>query len=166
MDRAAITEIFDYNEFAWRGTIAEIAALGDEILSRPAPGSGWPALANCLSHILFAYDVWIDALQGKPRTHEQAPAARTWAEVTSWNETTRARFRAYIDSLSDQQLHSDLEISVYGKTIAYAPAELLGNTVLHERGHHGDVNTLLYQHGIDGGVPDYRFFVNGKCGYE
>jgi hypothetical protein len=50
--------------------------------------------------------------------------------------------------------------------LAYAPAELLGNTVLHERGHHGDVNTLLYQHGIDGGVPDYRFFVNAKRGYQ
>lgn len=169
MDRAAITELFEYNEFAWRAIISDAAHLGDDILTKPAPGSGWPALGNCLGHILFAYNVWIDALQGEPRTLEQqARPAITWSEAESWNGATRARFRAYLNSLSDQQLHTDLAVSVYGETVAYTPAEILGNTVLHERGHHGDVNTLFYQHGLlgDAGVPDYRWFVNEQRGYR
>jgi hypothetical protein len=29
--------------------------------------------------------------------------------------------------------------------------------MLHERQHHGDLNTLLYQHGIEVPIVEYRF---------
>lgn len=167
MDRAAIIEIFDYNEFAWRQLVAELAPLGDDLLAKPAPGSGWPALGNCLGHIIYGYDVWLDTLDGKPRLNEnEAPLIATLSAMARESTRVQERFRSNIGSLSDADLQRSREFSVYGETLAYTPADLLGNLVLHERGHHGDVNTLLYQHGVDAGVPDYRFFVNEKRGYQ
>lgn len=168
MDRAAITEIFDYNEWAWDQIVKQCSALGDALLAQPAPGSGWPALGNCLGHMLYGYNVWLNTLHGAPRVQEDsAPLITTWGQLSADNGRVRERFRSYLGSVSDQQLSADMEVSVYGEMLAYTPAELLGNVVLHERGHHGDLNTLLYHHGlVEKGVPDYRWFVNFRRGYR
>jgi uncharacterized damage-inducible protein DinB len=168
MDRAAITEIFDYDEWCWRSITEQCAPLGDELLTKVAPGSGWPALGNCLGHMLYGYDAWLNTMEGAPRVEgDSTPLIPTWVELNAANDRVRGRFRSYLASLSDQSLFSDVEVSVYGEVLAYTPAELLGNLVVHDRGHHGDVNTLLYQLGTDDlGVPDYRWYVNFKRGYR
>jgi uncharacterized damage-inducible protein DinB len=167
VDRAAIREIFEYDEWAWRTLIDQLAAMGDELLTRPAPGSGWPALANCLSHMIVGYQVWLETIDGKPRVQGDAMAAvQSWGELAALAEQVRKRFREKLAALSDDELQSDIEVTVYRERLKYTPAELLGNLVLHERGHHGDVNTLLYQLGLpEQGVPDYRWFVNHRRGY-
>jgi uncharacterized damage-inducible protein DinB len=167
MNRAAINEIFDYNAWAWGNVADQIKAHGEQLLARPAPGSGWPALGNCFGHIVFAYDVWLETLAGEPRREEnEAPLISTLAELIANDSRARARFRECLASLSDDELQSDMDMVIYGQTLAYAPADILGNLVMHERGHHGDINTLFYQHGIDGGVPDYRWYVNVRRGYR
>ena len=167
MERATLTEVFNYDEWAWQQLIEELLPMGDEILTKRAPGSGWPMLANCLGHMVMAYEVWLNTLDGAPRVEEDvAPAIPRWAEMDAFSGRVRERFRAKLAGMSDEQLHSDITVNAFGDVLAYTPAELLGNLVVHERGHHGDVNTLLYQLGIDGGIPDYRWYVNFKRGYE
>jgi uncharacterized damage-inducible protein DinB len=39
----------------------------------------------------------------------------------------------------------------------YSPADIFAHTLLHERQHHGDVHTLLYQLGIEVPIVEYRF---------
>jgi len=167
VDRKAITEIFDYDEWAWDQVLDRVAAMGDELLTKPAPGSGWPALSNCLSHMIVGYQVWLETIDGKPRVQGDAMAAvESWSELAALAKRVRERFRGKLTALNDEELHSDIEVMVYGERLKYTPVELLGNLVLHERGHHGDVNTLLYQLDLpELGVPDYRWLVNEKRGY-
>lgn len=167
MDRATLLDLFAYNTWCWQQLTGELSPLGDELLTRAGPGSGWPALANCLGHMLMAYEVWLNALDGAPRVEEDvAPAIPTWAEMDAFSARVRDRFQAKLAAMSDEELQSDITIDAFGDILAYTPAELLGNLVVHERGHHGDVNTLLYQLGVEGGVPDYRWYVNHLRGYE
>lgn len=167
LDRDALLELFGYNEWVWQRLVEELSPLGDGLLTKPAPGSGWPALANCLGHLVKGYEVWLNTVEGAPRVAEDVAAAITsWAELDAFSARVRARFRAVLGGLSDEELHRDIAVSVFGEALEYTPAELLANTVVHERGHHGDVNTLLYQLGLQTGVLDYRWYVNYKRGYK
>jgi uncharacterized damage-inducible protein DinB len=49
------------------------------------------------------------------------------------------------------------EMNVDGKPLRYSPADIFVHVVLHERQHHGDLNTLLYQHGIEVPIVEFRF---------
>jgi uncharacterized damage-inducible protein DinB len=49
------------------------------------------------------------------------------------------------------------EMNVDGDTIVYSPADIFAHTLLHERQHHSDVHTLLYQLGIEVPIVEYRF---------
>jgi len=46
-----------------------------------------------------------------------------------------------------------------GEELIYGPGDLLANVLLHEREHHGDINTLLYQMGVEVPQTAYRFFL-------
>lgn len=49
------------------------------------------------------------------------------------------------------------EMNVDGETRVYSPADIFAHVLLHERQHHGDVNTLLYQLGLDIPIVEFRF---------
>ena len=55
MDRAAIEELFTFTDYSWREYERAIRPHGDETLTASAPGSGWPALRDALTHINWAY---------------------------------------------------------------------------------------------------------------
>ena len=60
MNRDAIEDLYSFTDFIWREIGEAIAAGGgDALLTRPAPGSGWPALRDCLAHMLLAYERWL-----------------------------------------------------------------------------------------------------------
>ena len=165
MDRAAILELLDFDDFAWQEIGKLVTAAGGDVATRPAPGSGWPALRDCFGHMIFAYEGWLRRLKGATPERPAEPFAG-WRELDDYRQARVDEMRAYIASLTDQQLRSEIEVELWnGSRVAYTPAELLGNLVVHERGHHGDVNTLLYQLGLEPGVPDYRQFVNLRRGY-
>ena len=48
-------------------------------------------------------------------------------------------------------------MDIDGEPILYSPGEILAHVMLHERQHHGDLNTLLYQLGVDIPIVEYRF---------
>ena len=59
MNRAAIEELFAFTDYS-RGVYERlIHPLGDDVLTAPAPGSGWPALRDALVHINWAYIRWL-----------------------------------------------------------------------------------------------------------
>jgi uncharacterized damage-inducible protein DinB len=69
----------------------------------------------------------------------------------------RDHARVYLDSLSDDELMTPREMNVDGETLVYSLAEIFAHTLLHERQHHGDVHTLLYQLGIEVPIVEFRF---------
>ena len=66
MDRAAIEELFTFTDYGWREYERAIRPHGDETLTTSAPGSGWPALRDALTHIIWAYIRWLADPAGRP----------------------------------------------------------------------------------------------------
>ena len=155
MDRAAIEELFIFTGYSWREHEQLIRPLGDRKLTEPAPGSGWPALRDALAHINWAYVRWLADPAGT--TDERVEPVTSWDELETYRRRVRDHARGYLDSLGDDELVTPREMNVDGETLVYSPADIFAHTLLHERQHHGDVHTLLYQLGIEVPIVEYRF---------
>lgn len=155
MNRAAIEELFNFTEHSWRVHEETIRPHGDEFLVRPVPGSGWPALRDALVHINWAYVRWLADPDGT--TDAEPEAVTTWDELDANRGRVRGLLRAYLDSRDDQELQRPREMNINGRPLVYSPADILVHVLLHERQHHGDVSTLLYQLGVDPPIVEYRF---------
>jgi uncharacterized damage-inducible protein DinB len=155
MERVAIEELFAFTEYSWREHEQVIRPLGDELLTQPAPGSGWPALRDALAHIIWAYVRWLADPAGT--SEEPVERVESWDELDAYRRRVRDHVRGYLDSLGDDELVTPREMNVDGETLVYSPADIFVHALLHERQHHGDVNTLLFQLGIEVPIVEYRF---------
>ena len=155
MDRTAIEELFTFTDYSWGTYEGLIRPLGDEMLTRPAPGSGWPALRDALAHINWAYVRWLADPAGT--TDEPMERLESWDELEDDRHRVRGHARAYLDRLDDGELSAPRDMNVDGTTLRYSPADIFAHVFLHERQHHGDLNTLLYQLGIEVPIVEYRF---------
>lgn len=155
MDRASIEELFVFTDHGWRIYEETIRPLGDEVLTRPAPGSGWPALRDVLAHINWAYVRWLASPKGT--TDEEVENITSWDELDAYRRRQRDRARASFDALDDRELAMPREMDVDGAPMWYSPADIFAHTLLHERQHHGDLNTLLFQLGIEVPMVEFRF---------
>jgi uncharacterized damage-inducible protein DinB len=155
MDRTAINELFHFTDYSWRAYEELIRPLGDEMLTRPAPGSGWPALRDALAHTNWAYIRWLE--RPKQTTEGTVPVITSWPELDAYRRRVRDHARHYLDSLTDTELTARGPMEVNGQSMTYSPADIFVHVLLHERQHHGDLNTLLYQLGLEVPVIEYRF---------
>ena len=155
MDRAAVEQLFAFTEYSWQAHERVIRPLGDEMLIKPAPGSGWPALRDALAHINWAYVRWLADPNGTSK--EPVECVTSWDELDGYRRRVRSHAHEYFDSLDDTTLTARRVMIVDGEPLRYSPADILVHVFLHERQHHGDVNTLLYQLGVKVPVVEYRF---------
>jgi uncharacterized damage-inducible protein DinB len=155
MDRHAIEALFAFTDYSWRTYAEAMRPLGDEMLVTPAPGSGWPALRDALVHINWAYVRWLADPNGTSATPPEQ--IDSWDELEDYRGRVRGRCREYLDSLSDTELTTPREMNIDGNMIRYSPGEIFTQVLLHERAHHGDLNTLLYQLGFEPVMVEYRF---------
>jgi uncharacterized damage-inducible protein DinB len=155
MERVAIEELFAFTEYSWREHEQVIRPLGDELLTQPAPGSGWPALRDALAHIIWAYVRWLADPAGT--SEEPVERVESWDELDAYRRRVRDHVRGYLDSLGDDELVTPREMNVDDEMLVYSPADIFVHVLLHERQHHGDVNTLLYQLGVEVPIVEYRF---------
>jgi uncharacterized damage-inducible protein DinB len=159
VDKAALTDLFDFTGYAWKQI--RQAVPGDADLRRVAPGSGWPALRDCLGHMVLAYDRWLPAIVDlKTQDLPELPAddLRTWAEIEAQRARVRDELARWLAGWSEPELAAVHDVDVDGATLRYSRGELVTHLLLHERGHHGDVTTLFWQLGIDAETAlEYRF---------
>jgi uncharacterized damage-inducible protein DinB len=159
MDKAALQDLFAYTGWAWDQIRAKFP--DDETLRAVAPGSGWPAMRNCLAHIVLAYDRWVPAivdLQSRPMPDPAPDDFLTWPQIEAQRRRTRAPLQAHLEAWSDAQLREQHLVDVDGDPIQYSRGELITHLLLHERGHHGDVTTLFWQLGLEPEtLLEYRF---------
>jgi uncharacterized damage-inducible protein DinB len=90
-------------------------------------------------------------------TDEPKRLVNSWDELDDYRRRVRGNARLYFDSLDDDELSTPRKMDIDGKPILYSPGEILVHVMLHERQHHGDLNTLLYQLGVDIPIVEYRF---------
>ena len=159
MDRAAIEELFAYTGFVWREYGQEIRALGDHTLTRPVPGSGWPSFRDALAHLNFGYDRWLADPAGTSPSTVDVQSLLSWDDLEADRRRVRERSREYLDSLSDAELMASHEMNIDGETLSFSPADIFTHVLLHERGHAGDLSTLLFQVGAESPAVEYRFYL-------
>ena len=162
MDRAAIEKLFTFTDYSWREYDRAIRPLGDDGLRMPAPGSGWPALRDALAHINWAYVRWLADPAGT--TDEPVKAVESWDDLDAFRREVRDHAREYLDSLGEEELLKPRDMNVDGEMQRYSPADIFAHVFLHERQHHGDLNTLLYQHGVEVPIVEYRFSLPDSAG--
>ena len=155
MDRAGIEELISFTEYAWDTYEETIRPLGDEVLTRPAPGSGWPALRDALVHMTWAYVRWLASPVAT--TDEPKEPVNSWKDLDVYRRRVRDSMRVYLDSLDDAVLLAPREMSVDGEPMLYSPADIFVHLMLHERQHHGYLNTLLPQRGAEIPIVECRF---------
>ena len=155
MDRAAIEELFTFTDYSWLEYERLIRPLGDQRLTQPAPGSGWPALRDALAHINWAYIRWLADPGGT--TEEPKERIESWHQLDAYRGRLRSHAREYLGSLEDDELTTPRAMNIDGEIIRYSPADIFVHVLLHERQHHGDLNTLLYQLGIEVPIVEFRF---------
>ena len=155
VDRAAVEDLWRFTEYSWTAYEEAIRPAGDELLVTPAPGSGWPALRDALVHICWAYVRWLHS----PLATTDTPPERveTWAALNDYRARVRGHARRYLESLDDETLNTPRTMTVDGEPRRYSPAEVLAHTMLHERQHHGELNTLLSQLGREIPLVEFRF---------
>jgi uncharacterized damage-inducible protein DinB len=155
MNRAAIEELFAFTDYSWREYEGAIRPHGDGTLTESAPGSGWPTLRDALTHINWAYVRWLADPAGT--SDEPAERVQSWDELDAYRRRVLGHAREYFDSLGDAELATPRAMNIDGETLMYSPADIFVHALLHERQHHGDLNTLLYQLQIEVPVVEYRF---------
>jgi uncharacterized damage-inducible protein DinB len=155
VDRAAIGDLFAFIDYSWGEYAEAVRPLGSDMLVKAAPGSGWPALRDALVHINWGYVRWLTDPAGTSAIEPEQ--INTWDELDDYRRRVRGRSRDYFDSLSDEVLMAPREMNIDGQMMRYSPADIFTHVLLHERQHHGDLNTLLYQLGIEHPIVEYRF---------
>ena len=160
MDRPAIEDLYAFTDYSWSAYEELIRPMGDELLTRPAAGSGWPALRDALSHINWAYVRWLT--NPSETTDKPVELAESWNQLEDYRRRVRSHARKYLGSLGDEELLAPREMNVDGETMLYSPAEIFAHVFLHERQHHGDLNTLLYQLGLEVPVVEFRFSLENR----
>ena len=161
MDRAAIEELYAYTEFAWERIAATIDTLPPGQFAERIPSSGWPALRDCFEHFVSAYDGWINgewALGLGKLMYTSPEALQTWEQMRSYRRDCRAAFQSALEC-TDAELYAKREYRFTEVPEMLSRADILANLLIHERGHHGDLNTLFHQLGVRSFVIDYRYFV-------
>src|SRR5438132_13604517 len=159
MDKVALQDLVAYTGWAWDQIKAAVP--DDKTLRAAAPGSGWPALRNCLAHIVLAYDRWVPAvvdLETRSLPNLAPDDFLTWPQIDAQRHRTRHALESPLESWTDADLREPHVVDVDGDPLRYSRAELITHLLLHERGHHGDVTTLFWQLGFESErVLEYRF---------
>ena len=132
MDKAALEDLFAYTGWAWEQIKAAIP--DEENLRSIAPGSGWPALRNCLAHIVLAYDRWVPAiidLETRPMPDLASDDFLTWSQIDTHRRLTRSALQSAIEKSTDADLREHRRHS--RRDVAHLGAPLKAKHLRDER---------------------------------
>ncbi|MGB2695447.1 MAG: DinB family protein [Dehalococcoidia bacterium] len=165
LGREALRELYGYTEFTWNACASAVRTLPESALTRAIAGSGWPSLADTLRHIVSAYDGWLhETLAAGPVVVERIEDVTTWEQLEEWRSKTRASFLRLLEDTPDAKLldPSTRVWKEYDGGMLMSIADVLAHVLLHERGHNGDVTTLLFQLGAEPPMTDYGVYLYVK----
>ncbi len=165
MRKSELVQLFGYTDYVW----AEFRrAVPESHLSIVAKGSGWPTMRHCLIHMVAAYERWLPAivdLKSRPMPEIGPMELVTWEQIDRVRSRVRTELSARLQAWSDEDLAVIREMDIDGEMVRYSRGELIAHLMLHERGHHGDVTTLMWQLGLGADMPiEYRFFLGRHSG--
>jgi uncharacterized damage-inducible protein DinB len=92
---------------------------------------------------------------------EHENSVTTWEQLIDIRTKLRDASRQWLNDTPDDKLH-ERTTKVWeagGESLLMSIGECLTHLTLHERGHHGDVSTLLYQLGAEAPANDYAVYL-------
>ncbi len=111
----------------------------------------------------MAYERWLPAiveLQSRPLPSVGADDLVTWEQIDAARSGVHAKLGTALRGWNDDELALLQDMQIDGEVLRYSRGELIAHLLLHERGHHGDITTLMWQLGIEEELPiEYRFFL-------
>ena len=159
-DRASLSGLYDYTTFTWEAYGRTVRGLPSSALAQPVPGSGWPALRNVLFHIAGGWDGWLrDRLGLDDLLDAQVEGIETWEQLQAMRQKTRGWLRRVLDETPDAELPAAVPLEGSRVEMRASPADIIAHILLHERGHHGDVSTLLAALGAEPPSIDYLAYM-------
>ncbi len=155
LDRSALLELFDYTTFTWASYGRALEALPPDAFARPIEGSGRPSLREALFHLAIAWDEWLAEQSGEPHRPIELSEINEWPQLDEFRQRLRAMLHTIMENSTDDQMKAPAFNNAPGLPAELSRSELLAHMLLHERGHHGDVSTLLHAIGADPPGVDY-----------
>ena len=163
MDIGMVRTLYDYNVWAHHQVWDCIMQLNDEQFTREIEYSHGSIHAQVV-HTMFAEWSWFSRLQGHSTTRIwQAADFPTRDSIRARWDEVEADIRAYLDSLSDE----DLKETFHYTTTKGTPQEnvrweILIHVLNHGTDHRAQIMAMLNQIGVPGVEQDLIFYLRGR----
>jgi uncharacterized damage-inducible protein DinB len=157
--RESLQDLIDYTTFTWAAYGRAVRALPADAFTSTVPGSGWPSLRHALFHLAGGWDEWLRDRAGADDPLDLVPESiASWDELQGHREKVRGWLQRVLDETSDDDLSArTFETGEGAAAIKSSVGDILTHILMHERGHHGDISTILSQLGA--GSPNIDYFV-------
>lgn len=143
-----IQTLCDYDRWATNRTLESVSALSDAQFGKDL-GSSHGGVQGTLVHTFSADTIWFDRWKGNaPTAAIKVEEVPTFQILKQRWETHQKEFRVYVDTLTEQKLHSPFDYRDFkGNPHAELLHQQIQHKVNHSSYHRGQVVTMLRQLG-------------------
>ncbi len=164
MSPTEIQQLYDYNAWANRRSLAAAEKLKAEEFTRPL-GSSFSSVRDTLAHIYGAEWIWLERFQG--RSPAALPNVREFEDQASLRERwleQEQRLLAFVGGLTQSDLDRELEYKTLKFGVYRNPLwQSMQHVVNHGTYHRGQVTTMLRQLGAQPILTDLMHFYRERA---
>jgi uncharacterized damage-inducible protein DinB len=160
MDLNDINQLFDYTKWANHEVLDAAEKLSEEQQKHDFKISH-VSIHGTLAHMAGAEWIWFERWRGT--SHSQIWKGDDFADLPGirarWQEIERER-RAFLDSLSEQELHRDLSYrNLKGEPLGTPLVVQMQHVVNHSTLHRGQVVGMIRQLGVQPPMVDLLYYL-------
>ena len=159
MELNNIRQLYDYNRWAGRRTLAVASRLANDDFIRPT-GNSFSSVRDTFAHILSAEWIWLERWQGRsPKALLDSADFPTVQSLESKWATVERDQMQFIQALTPQRLREELAyVNLGGQRNSYPLWQQLVHVVNHSSYHRGQITTLLRQLGAEAVSTDFLVY--------
>jgi uncharacterized damage-inducible protein DinB len=156
MQPETIRELYLYNHWANRRTLASVAPLSSDQFTRGL-GNSFGSVRDTVAHILGAEWIWLERWLGRsPKALLPAADFPTTDSLRSRWEIVEQDRNRFLQTVTTESLQQSVSyINLRGKPFAYPLWQQMVHVTNHSTYHRGQVTTLLRQLGAEPQNTDF-----------
>jgi uncharacterized damage-inducible protein DinB len=137
---AGMHKLHDWTHASLDAVLAHLSHLPADDYLREVAGFGFPTLRDQVIHIFNCEGAWVHRLQGVAYTDQSPEDWPSIADARRLQKDTSQQTRAYLSTLTDQQLNTDAELRFSDGDIEFrTPALVLHHVFTHAFHHKGQI---------------------------
>jgi uncharacterized damage-inducible protein DinB len=164
MSPTEIQQLYDYNAWANRRSLAAAEKLKAEEFTRPL-GSSFSSVRDTLAHIYGAEWIWLERFQG--RSPAALPNVADFKDLASLRERwleQEQRLLAFVGGVTQSDLDREMEYKTLKFGVYRNPLwQSMQHVVNHGTYHRGQVTTMLRQLGGEPILTDLMHFYRERA---